>query len=53
MNKEETAKQQKQAIKSKVKAHSGIGVQQYVQWTSPIRRLSDLQVHVAVERYLR
>ena len=25
----------------------------YVQWTSPIRRFGDLQVHAAVKRYLR
>jgi exoribonuclease R len=33
--------------------HAGLGLQSYVQWTSPIRRFSDLQVHCAVKRYLR
>jgi exoribonuclease R len=33
--------------------HSGLGLDCYVQWTSPIRRFSDLQVHAAVKRYLR
>lgn len=33
--------------------HSGLGLECYVQWTSPIRRFSDLQVHAAVKRYLR
>ena len=33
--------------------HSSLGVDCYVQWTSPIRRLGDLQVHGAVKRYLR
>ena len=33
--------------------HSGLGVNQYVQWTSPIRRLGDLQVHANIKRYLR
>ena len=33
--------------------HSGLGLGCYVQWTSPIRRYGDLQVHGAVKRYLR
>ena len=35
------------------KAHSGLGLDCYCQWTSPIRRISDLQVHCAIKRYLR
>jgi len=33
--------------------HHGLGLSSYVQWTSPIRRFSDLQVHVSVKRFLR
>jgi len=33
--------------------HSGLGLACYVQWSSPIRRFSDLQVHSSVKRYLR
>jgi exoribonuclease R len=33
--------------------HSGLGLNCYVQWSSPIRRFSDLQVHATVKRYLR
>jgi RNB domain len=33
--------------------HSGLGLSCYVQWSSPIRRFTDLQVHVCVKRYLR
>mmetsp|Transcript_25864 Transcript_25864/g.54155 ORF Transcript_25864/g.54155 Transcript_25864/m.54155 type:complete len:939 (-) Transcript_25864:346-3162(-) len=33
--------------------HFGMGLECYVQWTSPIRRLTDLQVHAALKRYLR
>ena len=33
--------------------HSGLGLATYVQWTSPIRRYSDLLVHISVKRYLR
>jgi exoribonuclease R len=33
--------------------HAGLGLSSYVQWTSPIRRFSDLQVHAAVKRYIR
>jgi len=33
--------------------HAGLGLDCYVQWTSPIRRFGDLQVHAAVKRCLR
>ena len=33
--------------------HSGLGLAAYVQWTSPIRRYSDLLVHTSVKRFLR
>ena len=33
--------------------HSGLGLASYVQWSSPIRRYSDLLTHVSVKRYLR
>lgn len=33
--------------------HSGLGLSSYVQWTSPIRRFTDYQVHVSVKRCLR
>jgi len=33
--------------------HAGIGLEAYVQWSSPIRRYCDLQVHCAVKRHLR
>lgn len=33
--------------------HAGLGLSSYVQWTSPIRRFSDLQVHSCIKRYLR
>ena len=33
--------------------HSGLGLECYVQWSSPIRRFADLQVHAAVKRHLR
>jgi len=33
--------------------HFGMGLDCYVQWTSPIRRYSDLQVHAMVKRHLR
>jgi hypothetical protein len=36
-----------------LKPHFGIGIQCYVQWTSPIRRFSDLQTHASIKRYLR
>lgn len=40
-------------VKDKHLPHSGLGLDCYVQWSSPIRRFSDLQVHAAVKRYLR
>jgi hypothetical protein len=33
--------------------HHGLGIECYVQWSSPIRRLCDLQVHSSVKRFLR
>jgi len=33
--------------------HAGLGLDRYVQWTSPIRRFGDLQVHAAIKRYIR
>lgn len=33
--------------------HSGLGLGSYVQWTSPIRRFGDLQVHACVKRFIR
>lgn len=33
--------------------HHGLGLDCYVQWTSPIRRFGDLQAHSAVKRYIR
>lgn len=33
--------------------HFGMGLDCYVQWSSPIRRITDLQVHAALKRYLR
>ncbi|KAL3812065.1 hypothetical protein ACHAXA_010037 [Cyclostephanos tholiformis] len=33
--------------------HFGMGLDCYIQWTSPIRRLTDLQVHAELKRYLR
>jgi hypothetical protein len=33
--------------------HAGLGLSGYVQWTSPIRRYSDLMVHCTVKRFLR
>ena len=33
--------------------HHGLGLGCYVQWSSPIRRFGDLQVHGAVKRFLR
>mmetsp|Transcript_14913 Transcript_14913/g.30676 ORF Transcript_14913/g.30676 Transcript_14913/m.30676 type:complete len:546 (+) Transcript_14913:3-1640(+) len=35
------------------KGHAGLGLDEYVQWSSPIRRFSDLQVHAKVKRHLR
>ena len=33
--------------------HSGLGLNSYVHWSSPIRRFGDLQVHACVKRFLR
>jgi exoribonuclease R len=35
------------------KPHAGLGLDRYVQWSSPIRRFQDLQVHCSVKRSLR
>jgi len=40
-------------IKETPSSHSGLGIQCYTQWSSPIRRFGDLQVHAVVKRYLR
>jgi len=40
-------------ISEMCEGHAALGLDCYVQWTSPIRRFSDLQVHAAVKRYLR
>jgi len=40
-------------VKDQPLPHHGLGLDCYVQWTSPIRRLSDLQVHASVKRHLR
>ena len=40
-------------ISSDASPHSGLGLECYVQWTSPIRRFQDLQVHAAVKRFIR
>src|SRR5690606_25814275 len=34
------------------KGHVGIGVKAYMQWTSPIRRYTDLDVHRALDRLI-
>jgi exoribonuclease R len=41
------------AISEDPAPHAGLGIDCYVQWSSPIRRFTDLQVHTAVKRYLR
>lgn len=33
--------------------HFGLGIECYTQWSSPIRRFGDLQVHITTKRYLR
>lgn len=33
--------------------HAGLGLECYSQWSSPIRRFGDLQVHCAIKRFLR
>jgi hypothetical protein len=40
-------------VKDRPLPHSGLGLNCYVQWSSPIRRFSDLQVHAAVKRFIR
>jgi exoribonuclease R len=35
------------------KPHAGLGLECYCQWSSPIRRFGDLQVHCAIKRFLR
>ena len=40
-------------VSDRILPHYGLGLETYVQWTSPIRRFTDLQVHAAVKRYLR
>jgi RNB domain len=41
------------SVKETPLPHSGLGLNCYVQWSSPIRRFSDLQVHASVKRYIR
>lgn len=40
-------------VMDEMKPHYGLGLDCYVQWSSPIRRFGDLQVHAAVKRFLR
>lgn len=40
-------------VTEKANPHAGLGINTYVQWSSPIRRLSDLLVHCVVKRFLR
>lgn len=40
-------------VQEEPQPHCGLGLDCYVQWSSPIRRFSDLQVHAAVKRFLR
>jgi len=40
-------------VSSDSSPHSGLGLDCYVQWTSPIRRFQDLQAHAAVKRFIR
>ena len=40
-------------VSEKSGPHFGMGLDCYVQWTSPIRRITDLKVHSALKRYLR
>lgn len=40
-------------VLKEARPHYGLGLSCYVQWSSPIRRFGDLQVHAAVKRYLR
>lgn len=41
------------SITEQMLPHSSLGLECYVQWSSPIRRFGDLQVHAAVKRFLR
>mmetsp|Transcript_15525 Transcript_15525/g.18877 ORF Transcript_15525/g.18877 Transcript_15525/m.18877 type:complete len:565 (+) Transcript_15525:93-1787(+) len=41
------------SVSSEPMPHAAMGLDYYVQWTSPIRRYSDLQVQAVVKRYLR
>lgn len=40
-------------ISDEASPHGGLGLDCYVQWSSPIRRFQDLQAHAAIKRYLR
>ena len=40
-------------VSEKSGPHFGMGLDCYVQWTSPIRRITDLKVHSALKQYLR
>lgn len=40
-------------VSEEPRPHSGLGLKAYVQWTSPIRRCTDLKVHATVKRHLR
>lgn len=40
-------------VTKEYKPHFGLGLECYVQWSSPIRRFGDLQAHAAIKRYLR
>lgn len=40
-------------VSGQMQPHYGLGLDCYVQWSSPIRRFGDLQVHAAVKRFLR
>lgn len=41
------------ALTESAAPHNGLGLECYVQWTSPIRRFGDLQAHTLVKRFLR
>lgn len=41
------------AVSETLARHHGLGLDCYTQWTSPIRRFGDLQVHSAIKRYIR
>ena len=40
-------------VTNRMQPHYGLGLDCYVQWSSPIRRFGDLQVHASVKRFLR